>query len=349
MSSLEKSEKSLRYIIPIVLFFHLAALILAISQTSTPHVKEETKKLVVATVMLEPKQLPKVQKELIVEAPKEPKIEKQIPEPIVELSLPPEKEEPIAYSYTPDSSPSTPSPSPKQQPLKEKPLPEKQAPKPKPLPKKDPPKKTPPKTLEKKTPPVKKVEPKKVIPEKKAPPKENKKNENKPSSQVTQKETPKQTLSPDPKEVALKAKKNELLLSAKEKISKINLSSDTMVGKSKQLELTTATPSRIESLTSDTLSIDTDATLSVKESAYKDELRSRLKLMLKLPQYGDVKIKLTINRQGKVSDLKVISAANQMNKEYIEKNLKKMNLPPFGSNFPGEESYTFTITISNES
>lgn len=348
MSSLEKSEKSLRFIIPIVLLFHMAALIFAVSQTSTPHLKEETKKLVVATVMLEPKQLPKVPKEAVAEAPKEAKIEKPLPEPIVELSLPPEKEEPIAYTYTPDSSPSTPAETPKQQPLKEKPLPQKQAPKPKTLPKKDPPKKNT-KPPEKKAPPVKKVEPKKTTPEKKAPPKENKKPENKPTSQVAQKETPTKALSPDPKEVALKAKKNELLLAAKEKISKINLSSDIMAGKSKQLELTTATPSRIESLTSDTLSIDTDATLSVKESAYKDELRARLKLMLKLPQYGDVKIKLTINRQGKVSDLKVISAANQMNKEYIEKNLKKMNLPPFGSNFPGEESYTFTITISNES
>ncbi len=110
-------------------------------------------------------------------------------------------------------------------------------------------------------------------------------------------------------------------------------------------------PSSITSLSAESL-VAVDATETANctpaERTYYDELVSRLKLSLKLPEYGEVKLQLTILRSGKVSSIKSITSKSTKNSEYIKNALPKAHLPPFGQNFPNEKEHTFKLTLTNE-
>lgn len=157
---------------------------------------------------------------------------------------------------------------------------------------------------------------------------------NKPNKKVT-KEVKKPA--PEIKKVHAPAKpaverKNDLVALAKEKIGKIAPSSDKIL-KSSLEEI--ITPKAIEHFQSE---------LSIKEHAYRDELASRLKLHLKLPEYGNVKIELRVEPSGKMVHFKILNYESALNAEYIEKNLPKVKFP----SFKGSEIYEFTIVMSNE-
>jgi hypothetical protein len=91
-----------------------------------------------------------------------------------------------------------------------------------------------------------------------------------------------------------------------------------------------------------------DSDLSPQERTYYTELVSRLKLSLKLPEYGEVKVQLTLARSGSVVRLTGIKSKSKKNASYIEKTVPKLKLPPFGQNFSGEKEHTFKLTMSNE-
>lgn len=153
---------------------------------------------------------------------------------------------------------------------------------------------------------------------------------------------------PAPKMEKEKPDNKEWIALAKEKIGKIALSSDRISNSSSQNLKEIATPSPIENFITDLSFIDSGTSFSVKESAYRDELAKRLKLYLKLPEYGEVKVKLTIDRAGKVTFTKVLSFQSTKNASFIEQNLPKLKMPPFGDNFKGASDYDFTIVLSNE-
>lgn len=145
----------------------------------------------------------------------------------------------------------------------------------------------------------------------------------------------------DPKEEAIKASQRKLLAKAREKTNKIDLAQDKLIATA-SLENPGA-PSRIE-----TLHIETTASLSEKELSYRNELAHRIKMLLKLPQYGDIQIKLTVDRSGNVLNMQVLTSESKENKSYIEKTLPKLKMPSFGDHFGGDVQQTFTITMSNE-
>ena len=70
--------------------------------------------------------------------------------------------------------------------------------------------------------------------------------------------------------------------------------------------------------------------------------------MLRLPEFGEVKIKLTLERTGRVIKVQVLNAESELNRKYIEKEIESLALPPFGNNFKGMTEFTFSITLSNE-
>ncbi|MBS0635016.1 MAG: hypothetical protein JSR37_06105 [Verrucomicrobia bacterium] len=110
-------------------------------------------------------------------------------------------------------------------------------------------------------------------------------------------------------------------------------------------------PAAIGSLSAEALvAIDTSdvQNCTPQERTYYDELVSRLKLSLKLPDYGEVKLQLTVNRSGKVVSVKSVKSKSSKNSDYIQKALPKLHLPPFGQNFTGENEHTFRLTLSNE-
>lgn len=93
---------------------------------------------------------------------------------------------------------------------------------------------------------------------------------------------------------------------------------------------------------------DSESILSDREVGYVDELVSRLKLLLRLPEYGEVKVKLTLERSGKVAKVVINGSKSEANRKYVEKTLPSLNFPSFGNNFSTESSYTFTLVLSNE-
>ena len=149
-------------------------------------------------------------------------------------------------------------------------------------------------------------------------------------------------------ELAETERQEKLIAMAKERMSKINASRDLAASKSPN-PLPSTVLQTITSLEVDAIPVSKrGAPLSPGEATYRDELAGRLKLQLRLPEYGDVKVNLTIDRTGKVVKVAIGGAESSANRRYIEKTLPALSFPAFGPNFESAEEYTFSITLSNE-
>lgn len=144
------------------------------------------------------------------------------------------------------------------------------------------------------------------------------------------------------------AQQQKLLMQAKETIAKIDKTRDKLSSSSSFESSMIPLPGGISSLEIDGLPEKSMSKIGDHESSYRSELASRLKLLLKLPEYGDVNIKLTIDRSGRVANVVVVSAESGANRKYIEKTLPALTFPSFGSNFSNAAQFTFSITLSNE-
>jgi colicin import membrane protein len=138
------------------------------------------------------------------------------------------------------------------------------------------------------------------------------------------------------------AKKKELLSAAKEKIAKIDKSHDNFTS-----EMPVKSLGPIEKLSVEAITPG-GSTLSPQEASYSDEIAHRLKLLLRLPQYGEVKVKLTLQRSGKVVKAVIVKSESSANSAYIEKMVQGISFPNFGKNFENEAEHTFLIVLSNE-
>ncbi len=137
----------------------------------------------------------------------------------------------------------------------------------------------------------------------------------------------------------IKAKKKELLAQAEK-----NLASLAKMHKSPALKEPVL--QKVGKLNVDSMSAtDELSALNVRELGYRDELVSRLKSLLILPERGDVKIKLTLDHLGKVIKLVIVNFESEKNKKYIEKSIKALVFPSFQGNFNGAQDYTFSITL----
>jgi colicin import membrane protein len=139
-------------------------------------------------------------------------------------------------------------------------------------------------------------------------------------------------------------KRQKLLAQVQQNIEKIERRSDKVGSKSTGLP---DLPKRIEKLQIESITTNENR-MSGQEVGFRDELASRLRLLLKLPDYGEVKVKLTLNRSGKVSKVEIINTQSTVNKSYIETVLPTLTFAPFGTNFKGLDQYTFMITLTNE-
>lgn len=145
-----------------------------------------------------------------------------------------------------------------------------------------------------------------------------------------------------------KAKQQALLAKAKESIGKIAKKQDNGGQVSKQLTAKLDTSyKKINGLATETI-VGTSGELSSTEVSYVDMLVARLQSMLKLPEYGEVTISLTLHRTGKVEKLSILQSASRRNREYVEKELPNIVFPGFDKLFTKENSYTFILTLSNE-
>lgn len=340
-----KSDPSLAYISVFVIIAHLVGMMfISINLNKMPVVKPK-EHLVVKTIQLgEPRPVPKVLP-----------IEIEQPAPILEEAPAPTiKEEPPKPA--PAKKIEEPKPVPEKKKVEKAPVKEN-----KPAVKKEEKKKEVKKeTVKKKDTPKKKETVKKK--EEKKPVNTAKKNTTTPKKETAKKETPKKTekkktetvSKPDPEAEAAKqavsAKQQELLKNAKESIAKIDKSAHKFTASDAAVSSQKIVPGKIEKLQIEGLpsSGGSKVTFTKQEAGYRDELISRLKLLLRLPEYGEVKVNLTLERSGKVAKVSIVSAESAANKKYIEKTLPTISLPAFGDNFPNQSQYTFVITLSNE-
>jgi colicin import membrane protein len=348
-------DSSYPLIVVLVLFLHVLGIWILFftnpKQTSPPR-----SKVVVKTIQLQPRST--------LSAPSKP-LASAIPQPAKELPIPaaslpepvkeahketetkkmPEKEEPT--KPTKPVKPKAPQPQEKPAEKKELAIPKKVENQADPAPKKTPaaPKPTPqkkPAAAPKTTPaPVQKTtanEPKKPAKEakKESPPP--------PPPKPAVKEPPK----PSAEELAAKAKEQELLAKAKESIAKIGQTRDKLIASKGSEFKQTELPKQLDGLHIDALPMDSGAELTSKEINYRDEVAYHLKLSLRLPDYGEVKLKLTLERSGKVSKVQIVSSESQKNKQYIEKAISSLTFPPFGNNFENLSHYTFLIKLNND-
>lgn len=165
---------------------------------------------------------------------------------------------------------------------------------------------------------------KKIVPKKKS--KNFQKKTEKPKTQVA-----KEKVKPAKKDL----NKKKLLSQAQESIAKIEAASAKIGTVELKLPELRQAP-----LASDELSEGT--------VGYRDELANRLQLMLKMPEVGQVKIKLTLGRSGNFMKLTIVSSESNANRKYIEKALPTLIFPSFGSQMGHVENYTFSITLNSD-
>lgn len=91
-----------------------------------------------------------------------------------------------------------------------------------------------------------------------------------------------------------------------------------------------------------------DKRLSGGEQRYCDELAQRLRLLLRLPEFGEIKLLLTIDRSGAVCQVEVVRSLSRKNRDYVVEKLSATRLPGFGALFPDQDKETFPITLSSE-
>lgn len=142
---------------------------------------------------------------------------------------------------------------------------------------------------------------------------------------------------PDPEQ---KKKREELLAKAQESIAKIAQSRDKKSPDKVSEKKTLKAPEVMPSLSIENLSMEASES---QDTSYRDEVAARLKLLLRLPEYGEVKVKLTIDKSGKVIKTVIMNAQSKVNQAYIEKSLPELTFPAFS----GIEQ-TFVIRLCND-
>jgi outer membrane biosynthesis protein TonB len=97
------------------------------------------------------------------------------------------------------------------------------------------------------------------------------------------------------------------------------------------------------------LQIDADSgSLSDFPSDYSDQLVGFLHQSLHLPEFGEVKIQLTLHQDGRVAKLVVLKSESDKNKRYLEGSLPQLAFPSFSGSFAKKREHTFILTFCSE-
>lgn len=84
------------------------------------------------------------------------------------------------------------------------------------------------------------------------------------------------------------------------------------------------------------------------EAHYIADLIRRLQLNVRLPEPGEVRVKLTLNRSGVVTSVKVVSGKTEKVKQAIAEKLRSITFSSFGRSFSGETDHSFLLRLSND-
>lgn len=81
---------------------------------------------------------------------------------------------------------------------------------------------------------------------------------------------------------------------------------------------------------------------------YTEHLMQTLHQSLTLPEFGEVKIQLTLHQDGRVAKVIVMHAESRKNREYLEKNLPYLQFPSFTGDLCSKKESTFILNFCNE-
>lgn len=90
--------------------------------------------------------------------------------------------------------------------------------------------------------------------------------------------------------------------------------------------------------------------LSIDQEKVDESLKKIVEVMqthLQLPEFGKVKLKLTLLADGSVKDIVVYDQESTANKVYLETHLKELNFPPLEQGAFKKDEETFNITFCN--
>lgn len=152
------------------------------------------------------------------------------------------------------------------------------------------------------------------------------------------KKAPVQPFSKKEKEVKIVVP-GHLLKELEETIAKIDEKRDK-IGAKKRLEPST----KIKPLQTEAFH---RCEMSQKEEEYKEALITYLRDSLNLPDFGDVKIQVTLRPDGTLEHLKVLEADSDRNRLYLEKELPLIHFP-FPKGTSEKKESTFILTFCNE-
>lgn len=152
---------------------------------------------------------------------------------------------------------------------------------------------------------------------------------------------------------AAHAVKEKKMQAALENLAKTQITGNKVKASSSSVNLqSTSIPKEVGALQVDAFPL-VEASGSGKwgssEVSYSGEVAFILKSALRLPDYGAVKIKLTIDSKGKVLKVETLHSESNKNKTYAESKIPALPFPAFKQRFEGASQNTFVITLQNDS
>lgn len=137
---------------------------------------------------------------------------------------------------------------------------------------------------------------------------------------------------------------DSLLKDLEESIAKIEKKSDKGASKTPALSRKSLAPIALQ--------IDSPSSEFSNETKeggdYTEILVDHLHQCLSLPDYGEVKIQLSLRQDGTVCKVVVLKAQSEKNKQYLESNLPPLKFPRFDGPYASKKEYTFILTFCNE-
>lgn len=350
-----KDDRTLFYIALVVIVMHLVLVISSMFLEGEPLPKVVKERLVVKTINLKQERIapaPMVKPIAIETVPSKP----IVVEPTLAAPPPQEVEIKKVEAEEPVPTPTTPAPEPIsiEKTKLTAPKPEVKPPQPKKAVEKPKAKTTPQSKPKPKAPSAKKAETSKKLPTKSSSTAKtaNKstfaKKESGAGSTTAAKKPAPAVPKPDPVAEAAKEKRRQLLANVQKSINKVDRSGTFNSTSAASKAISTAMPATIDVLQVEALPIFGEEQLTPLEVSYYEELAHRLKLLLRLPEYGEVVVKLTLDRAGKFMNVVSVGSKSEANKSYIEKALPTLKYPSFNKNFQGLDQYTFVLSLSND-
>lgn len=98
----------------------------------------------------------------------------------------------------------------------------------------------------------------------------------------------------------------------------------------------------------ESMKVDSLEPVEGEDKGYYGALANTLRHSLRLPEFGEVKIHLTLDRHGRVVEVKIVGTENENNQRYVEKVLPTVQFIPFGKYYRNEKTHTFMITLTND-